>query len=40
MSSRSRRSKTVAHPQGDGWDVLVTLDGDDLEIHYRHTLKS
>ena len=26
-------------PKGDGWDVLVTLDGDDLEIHYRHTLE-
>jgi len=26
-------------PKGFGWDVLVTLDGDDLEIHYRHTLE-
>ncbi len=25
-------------PKGFGWDVLVKLDGDDLEIHYRHTL--
>jgi type I restriction enzyme M protein len=26
-------------PKGFGWDVLVKLDGDDLEIHYRHTLE-
>src|SRR5258708_29819693 len=26
-------------PKGFGWDVLVSLDGDDLEIHYRHTLE-
>ena len=23
-------------PKGFGWDVLLKLDGDDLEIHYRH----
>ncbi len=26
-------------PKGFGWDVLVRLDGDDLETHYRHTLE-
>lgn len=26
-------------PRGFGWDVLVDLDGDDLETHYRHTLE-
>jgi type I restriction enzyme M protein len=31
------RPSTV--PRGFGWDVLVKLDGDDLEIHYRHTLE-
>ncbi len=25
-------------PKGFGWDALLKLDGDDLEIHYRHTL--
>ena len=23
-------------PRGFGWDALLRLDGDDLEIHYRH----
>ena len=26
-------------PKGFGWDALMKLDGDDLEIHYRHTLE-
>jgi type I restriction enzyme M protein len=26
-------------PKGFGWDALLKLDGDDLEIHYRHTLE-
>ena len=26
-------------PKGFGWDVLLKLDVDDLEIHYRHTLE-
>ena len=25
-------------PKGHGWDVLVKLDGDELETHYRHSL--
>ena len=32
-------NKASPIPKGFGWDVLVTLDGDDLEIHYRHTLE-
>src|SRR5271157_6249371 len=26
-------------PKGFGWDALLKLDGDALEIHYRHTLE-
>jgi len=26
-------------PKGFGWEVLVKLDGDGLETHYRHTLE-
>jgi type I restriction enzyme M protein len=26
-------------PKGFGWGALLKLDGDDLEIHYRHTLE-
>jgi type I restriction enzyme M protein len=26
-------------PKGFGWTALLKLDGDDLEIHYRHTLE-
>ena len=26
-------------PKGFGWDALLKLDGDELEIHYRHTLE-
>src|SRR5437762_119860 len=26
-------------PKGFGWSSLLKLDGDDLEIHYRHTLE-
>ena len=25
-------------PKGFGWDVLVKLDGDELETHYRHSI--
>ncbi|HXI13784.1 MAG TPA: class I SAM-dependent DNA methyltransferase [Thermoanaerobaculia bacterium] len=32
-------NKPSAIPKGFGWDVLVKLDGDDLETHYRHTLE-
>lgn len=37
--SRPPFKKPSAVPKGFGWDVLVTLDGDDLETHYRHTLE-
>lgn len=37
--SRSPYNKPSPIPKGFGWDVLVTLDGDDLETHYRHTLE-
>jgi type I restriction enzyme M protein len=37
--SRPPFSKPSAIPKGFGWDVLVKLDGDDLETHYRHTLE-
>src|ERR1700694_1395399 len=26
-------------PQGFGWESLLQRDGDELEIHYRHTLE-
>jgi len=26
-------------PKGFGWPALLKLDGDDLEVHYRHTLE-
>jgi type I restriction enzyme M protein len=32
-------NKPSSIPKGFGWDVLVKLDGDDLETHYRHTLE-
>ena len=37
--SRPPFNKPSAVPKGFGWDVLVKLDGDDLETHYRHTLE-
>ncbi|HMP90632.1 MAG TPA: class I SAM-dependent DNA methyltransferase [Kiritimatiellia bacterium] len=37
--SRAPFNKPSAVPRGFGWDVLVKLDGDDLETHYRHTLE-
>ena len=32
------RGTPSAIPACFGWNVLVGLDGDDLEVHYRHTL--
>ncbi len=32
-------NKTSPIPKGFGWDALLKLDGDELEIHYRHTLE-
>jgi type I restriction enzyme M protein len=37
--SKSPFNKPSAIPKGFGWDVLIKLDGDDLETHYRHTLE-
>src|SRR5450756_1235111 len=37
--SRSPFKKPSPIPKGFGWDVLVKLDGDELETHYRHTLE-
>ncbi|HEX7964857.1 MAG TPA: class I SAM-dependent DNA methyltransferase [Gammaproteobacteria bacterium] len=37
--TRSPFNKPSPVPKGFGWDSLVKLDGDDLEIHYRHTLE-
>ncbi|MBA3832445.1 MAG: SAM-dependent DNA methyltransferase [Chthoniobacterales bacterium] len=33
------RGTPSAIPKGFGWPSLLKLDGDDLEIHYRHTLE-
>ncbi len=33
------RGTPSAVPKGFGWPSLLKLDGDDLEIHYRHTLE-
>ena len=32
-------NKTSPIPKGFGWPALLKLDGDDLEVHYRHTLE-
>ena len=32
-------NKSSPIPKGFGWSSLLKLDGDDLEIHYRHTLE-
>ena len=37
--SRPPFKKPSPIPKGFGWDVLIKLDGDDLETHYRHTLE-
>src|SRR2546427_7873865 len=37
--TRSPFNKQSPIPKGFGWDALLELDGDDLEIHYRHTLE-
>ncbi len=39
LSPEKRRDAAATIPKGFGWDVLVKLDGDDLETHYRHTLE-
>ena len=37
--SRPPFNRASPIPKDFGWDVLVKLDGDDLETHYRHTLE-
>lgn len=37
--SRPSFNKPSAAPKQFGWDVLLKLDGDELETHYRHTLE-
>ena len=37
--SRPPFNKTSPIPKGFGWPALLKLDGDDLEVHYRHTLE-
>src|SRR5436853_7135379 len=32
-------NKPSSIPKGFGWETLIKLDGDELEIHYRHTLE-
>lgn len=32
-------NKSSPIPRGFGWSALLKLEGDDLEIHYRHTLE-
>lgn len=34
-----RRDAATTIPAGFGWEILLKLDGDDLETHYRHTLE-
>jgi hypothetical protein len=36
--SRRRSTGCRRFRMGFGWDVLVKLDGDELETHYRHSL--
>ena len=37
--SQPPHNRPSAVPKGFGCDILITLDGDDLETHYRHTLE-
>jgi type I restriction enzyme M protein len=37
--SKPPYNKPSPIPKGFGWSALLKLDGDDLEIHYRHTLE-
>ena len=36
--SRTPFNRVSPIPKGFGWDVLLKLDGDELETHYRHSL--
>jgi type I restriction enzyme M protein len=37
--SRSPFNTPLPIPEGADWSALLTKDGDELEIHYRHTLE-
>ncbi len=37
--SRPPLNKPSPIPKGKDWPALLARDGDDLEIHYRHTLE-
>jgi type I restriction enzyme M protein len=37
--SKPSFSRPSPIPQGFSWPALLKLDGDDLKIHYRHTLE-
>ena len=37
--SRAPYNKPSPIPKEYGWDVLLKKDGDELEVHYRHTLE-
>ena len=37
--SRPPFNKPSPIPKGKDWPALLSKDGDDLEVHYRHTLK-
>jgi type I restriction enzyme M protein len=37
--TRAPFNRPSAIPKSYGWDVLIKLDGDELEIQYRHTLE-
>src|ERR1700682_4120940 len=37
--SRAPFNKPSPIPKGQDWTALLAKDGDELEIHYRHTLE-
>ena len=40
VDEREKAGKVVAVPEGYRWSQLVKLDGDALEVKYRHTLEA
>ena len=39
LSEEKRRDAAATIPKGKDWPALLAKDGDELEIHYRHTLE-
>lgn len=39
LSAEKRRDAAATIPKGMDWPSLLAKDGDELEIHYRHTLE-